>query len=657
MTDKLQKALITPNAHTINKVFSEKDRYYIDIYQRDYKWTKKEVETLLGDIELNFNLGKRKQNDPKKIKLDVLEHFKPYFLNTYLTSKSAQHISIVDGQQRLTTFLIILISLRRLVHEVHISENYSTKTLSVGTLEDLIFEADDFDDPEYFKIYNPNRQDAFNHILGKLKEYKGKDETQKRILENYGHISKYLDKFFKTDSPDAPIDVTKLTYYIYYLLEKLNIVEVRIEQRENVATIFEVVNDRGLGLKPYEILKGKLLGNLPEDQKEKANEVWVDMQNTYYNTPITNSTENDIDLDTFFKIYLRAKFANSENDYKKFEDKYHYEIYKDSKILKFFGRFEDTDTLYNWVIKDFKFFAELHLNIRSKYDNEFLIYNKLLDQNQQYLLIISSIILEDPEKVAKINLIAKKFDQMHTTIRLLDLYDSNTFQELIYKLLPLVRNKKLEEITKVFDTTFINYLEDNQIINKDTYSSIGELYKYDLLKNVRNRWLNFSKYVLLRIDRYLAQSLDKPSYCNESLEELEERFNKNNRRKYGMHLEHIYANNEPNWKLFTDGNNVFDEAQFNTTRNKLGVVLLLKDSQNISSGNDSYKLKIEDYATSNIIWNELLVGHIDSVDIKKLPTTLTSVKPSEKDTFPLEMVEQRQKELCAMLNIIWGFKS
>jgi len=33
--------------------------------------------------------------------------------------------------------------------------------------------------------------------------------------------------------------------------------------------IFEVVNDRGLGLKPYEIIKGKLIGNLPASHKEK----------------------------------------------------------------------------------------------------------------------------------------------------------------------------------------------------------------------------------------------------------------------------------------------------------------------------------------------------------------------------------------------------
>lgn len=357
MAQEIVQSLITPNAHTINKVFSEKDRYYIDIYQRDYKWEKSQVETLLRDIELRFNLSKRKVSDPKLIKTDVLENFKPYFLNTYLTCKTSNYVSIVDGQQRLTTFLIMLITLRKMVEEIHKNDAYLVKTVSINTLEKLIFEADDFAKPEYYKIYNPNRQGAFDYIIGNLTEYEPKDETQKKILENHEIISNYLKVFFKTDNSDLPIDVNKLTYYIYYILEKLNIVEIHIEQQENVATIFEVVNDRGLGLKPYEILKGKFLGNLSIQQKEKANEIWVELQNKYYNSVIKNSTENEIDLDTFFKIYLRGKFADTENDYKKFEDKYHYEIYSNPKILNFFSRFEDTDKLYNWVVTDFKYFA------------------------------------------------------------------------------------------------------------------------------------------------------------------------------------------------------------------------------------------------------------------------------------------------------------
>ncbi|HRP90928.1 MAG TPA: DUF262 domain-containing protein [Edaphocola sp.] len=657
MAQEIVQSLITPNAHTINKVFSEKDRYYIDIYQRDYKWQKSQVETLLRDIELRFNLTKRNISDPKNIKKDVLENFKPYFLNTYLTCKTSNYVSIVDGQQRLTTFLIMLIALKRLVAEVHKNENYTVKTVSTATLEKLIFEADDFDKPEYYKIYNPNRQSAFDFILGNLETYEPKDETQKRIVENFGIISGYFNGFFKSEIPETPIDVTKLTYYIYYVLEKLNIVEIHIEQQENVATIFEVVNDRGLGLKPYEILKGKFLGNLYNQQKEKANEIWVELQNKYYNSVIKNSTENEIDLDTFFKLYLRAKFADTENDYKKFEDKYHYEIYSNQKILNFFNRFEDTEKLYQWVVNDFKYFAELHLSIRTSYDNEFLIFNKLLDQNQQYLLIVSAIELNDKQEKEKITLVAKKFDQMHATIRLLDLYDSNDFQDLVYKLLPKVRNKTLQEITEAFDTVLIEFLESEEIITKGAYANIGDLYKYELFQNTRNRWLNFTKYTLMRIDKYLADVLDKPSYCKDTLADLEERFNKNNKKVYGMHLEHIYANNDKNKKLFTDEHGIFDEAKFNTVRNKLGMVLLLKDKQNISSNNDYYILKVDDYKTSNLIWNELLVGHMDSIDRRNLPQHInfTTINPNADGVFPIDMLETRQKETFEMLKLIWGF--
>lgn len=199
MAQEIVQSLITPNAHTINKVFSEKDRYYIDIYQRDYKWQKSQVETLLRDIELRFNLTTRNISDPKNIKKDVLENFKPYFLNTYLTCKTSNYVSIVDGQQRLTTFLIMLIALKRLVAEVHKNESYTIKTVSTATLEKLIFEADDFDKPEYYKIYNPNRQSAFDYILGNLETYEPKDETQKRIVENFGIISGYFNVFFKSE--------------------------------------------------------------------------------------------------------------------------------------------------------------------------------------------------------------------------------------------------------------------------------------------------------------------------------------------------------------------------------------------------------------------------------------------------------------------------
>jgi uncharacterized protein with ParB-like and HNH nuclease domain len=105
------RSLITPLDQTLRSVFNATRSYFIDIYQREYKWTAENVKTLLNDIEVRFAQHKRRKIEPKEIQEGVLERFEPYFLNTYLTSTTAANTSIVDGQQRLTTLLLMLIKL------------------------------------------------------------------------------------------------------------------------------------------------------------------------------------------------------------------------------------------------------------------------------------------------------------------------------------------------------------------------------------------------------------------------------------------------------------------------------------------------------------------------------------------------------------------
>ena len=107
------KSLITPHDQTFRTVFNAQRSYFIDIYQREYKWKEDEIRTLLNDLEVRFTQHDRRKTQPKEIQEDVLERFEPYFLNTYLTHTTAANISIVDGQQRLTTLLLMLIKLYR----------------------------------------------------------------------------------------------------------------------------------------------------------------------------------------------------------------------------------------------------------------------------------------------------------------------------------------------------------------------------------------------------------------------------------------------------------------------------------------------------------------------------------------------------------------
>jgi len=118
MPDTTVKSLITPQDQTLRTVFNAQRSYFIDIYQREYKWKESEVRTLLEDIEVQFSQHERRKVHPKEIQEDVLERFEPYFLNTYLTHTTAANTSIVDGQQRLTTLLLVLIKLYQVLRSI-----------------------------------------------------------------------------------------------------------------------------------------------------------------------------------------------------------------------------------------------------------------------------------------------------------------------------------------------------------------------------------------------------------------------------------------------------------------------------------------------------------------------------------------------------------
>lgn len=303
MPDNTVKSLITPHDQTLRTVFGTQRAYFIDIYQREYKWQEEEVETLLNDIEVRFLQYDRPKKQPKEIQEDVYKRFEPYFLNTYLTHTTADNTSIVDGQQRLTTLLLMLIKLYKILQEVEKSDKGKGKTYTSQSLEQLIFGTGDFGETGRFKIFNDNRESAFRSLVSG-EEIDAKDETRRRIKENYDVLGKYFDRFLSLGNPPS-IDLVKTTYYITYLLDRISIVEIKIERQQNVSMIFEVVNDRGRGLQPYEILKGKLLGGMPPAQKEEANKIWTDMQDKYYSAALKNSTEKSIDLDNFFRTFFR----------------------------------------------------------------------------------------------------------------------------------------------------------------------------------------------------------------------------------------------------------------------------------------------------------------------------------------------------------------
>ena len=73
--------------------------YEIPIYQRNYAWEKKEIETLVNDIE-----DARKKAEDACGKTDGT-----YYIGTLVTYDKGEGIfEVIDGQQRLTTLFLLL---------------------------------------------------------------------------------------------------------------------------------------------------------------------------------------------------------------------------------------------------------------------------------------------------------------------------------------------------------------------------------------------------------------------------------------------------------------------------------------------------------------------------------------------------------------------
>ena len=92
-------ARIENHKYSIEEAFRE-CFYIVPDYQREYVWTDKEVHELLEDIGEQIDVGTTRE----------------YFIGTVLVSPTDQknHYEVIDGQQRLTTFFLLLCALKHL---------------------------------------------------------------------------------------------------------------------------------------------------------------------------------------------------------------------------------------------------------------------------------------------------------------------------------------------------------------------------------------------------------------------------------------------------------------------------------------------------------------------------------------------------------------
>lgn len=298
--------------------FIKDNRFFVPIYQRPFSWeADKHIGALINDIK--NNLGESE-----------------YFLGTLVLTKTDGKLEIVDGQQRLTTILLLFAALRDIFKKIGKNKKIQEEYLS---------EYDRRNEEEIPKLELSQQDNDFykNYIVNKDQTYSPKKTSHTYIKEGY---EKAIKEFCNNDE-------SILLDWMDFIDDKLKVVVIIVPEESNAFTIFETLNDRGLILAQVDLLKNYLYSKCNKTHLKTVQNNWNELvlklealeetsildyikvywmansgfireKNNELFVAIKNQYKNSIDINTFVsnllndvEIYLALINVNSVfwNDY------------------------------------------------------------------------------------------------------------------------------------------------------------------------------------------------------------------------------------------------------------------------------------------------------------------------------------------------------
>jgi hypothetical protein len=643
---------VVPDTQNISKLFSGDEGYHIDFYQREYKWGKETVIRLIDDVFYQFDLAyeKRKALDPSQ---ETITEYGWYYLNTYITNKSGGRVFVVDGQQRLTTItlmLLVLHQMSRTVFELPKRERWlASKIFDVGVGGE-----------ERFHLAHGRREPLMSALLkgetpavGMLDD----DITARHMIRNYGYVFDEFRGRLKTEH--------QFETFVFYFLLRVVIINLDVSQTD-VPMVFEAINDRGIRLFPYEIMKGKLLGQIGKEEVNALADIW---DTSIHPIAALAKDEDDSPVDDFFRTYFRAWHCSTREQSRRYDGAYHRHVFspefsgKEEKksargdgaepgdALVLLGNPEGVKTFLKEPVK---YYSSLFLRLRHLAENrsadapECCYSSKLNAMDGYMMLAVAACAVNDPDEETKIAAVARAYDRAYVMLQLNRAYDSNRFQELLYVLSTALHHCPVEEIGTRIDTEVLK--EINSRRNTDR----TDLLSYDQFRQVSYGDYNtrFLRYLLARVEMFVAEGLGKA--LQESLWDYVRGVGRGN----AYHVEHILARNDENRALFTNDDGTHDEVLFEDQRNRFGGLLLLKGVDNSSSGNESYANKLRTYIGKAPYWSQALAADFykSHAAIKDFCTS-SGLPFHQVPVFDREALGYRSKLMYQIICRIWGLSA
>ena len=322
-TGGFEMSKLNIDQQTIKELFSNKRAdFLIPDYQRPYAWEEPECQTLWDDIFI-FAFP---ENDYTKFDSDNDE----YFLGPIVTFKNDNgKLEIIDGQQRLTTLMLLL---RAFYSKFgNMKDPYAIKTSE--DISTCIWKTNEFGQPDKNRLKidsEVSTDDDKEEFLTILKTGIVDGSQKSKYARTYRFFQEKINEFLQ----EYP------AYFAYLPTRILNnciLLPIEAESQDTALRIFSTLNDRGKPLSDTDIFKAQFYKHYSSlGKKDEFIRRWKDLEAVCDDIFAAPSGSPMDELFTRYMYFERAKqgIKNTTTEaLRKFYEKDSYAILKNNDTL------------------------------------------------------------------------------------------------------------------------------------------------------------------------------------------------------------------------------------------------------------------------------------------------------------------------------------
>lgn len=552
---------IEPNLKLISEYLKLKksENFVVPEYQRGYSWSITQCDKLWQDIETFISS----------------DSGDPYFFGTIIVDCSlSDKFSLIDGQQRTATFLLLLKALLLRLNETisKVPEDEESEALKAGLKANrnkimaILYKAEDEDIPSMLKdhsktkgiliLENKSINELYPDEVKKIIESEDYPTSEQNVhkITRKQKDNKYTShfrnfKFFFTKLGEK--SESQLNKFAKTFLQNCQVIEIRSWQIEQAITMFNSLNSTGMPLSDADIISAQLYSNAGDD-KTKFNEQW-ELINKLSNEL---NTRKIIDIDGVLQQFMYIHRAINKE----------YISHKESGDISVNVTTPGLRRYYTEIKKELLKDPLLLCGNLSKIANiwqvvkEYPTVKLLLKFNENAKLFLSGYLYRyettdiNEEKISDV---CECLLRLFTILELSDVgYSSTKFKTFLF-------------------SENIKFVDKNVSIETIIYDFNEHISKNWSEENIKEAIFEYDKNILVFLNEYIYSKYKGVNFD----------FAEN------VNVEHIMPASGRNITTIQQDAGITDKEEFSNIVNKLGNKILLEEDINQSIGNEWFKTK------------------------------------------------------------------